>query len=65
MTNLNVNPDWEINFGVGQGFTSGTDHRLAKRILGHRFGHGPPEEPGPGTATRAGNKPAPEKPSGG
>ncbi len=64
VTNLNVSPDWEVNFGVGQGFTSVTDHRIVKLILGRRFGHGPPEEPGPGTATPAGNKPAPEKPSG-
>ncbi len=62
-TNLNVSPDWEINAGVGQGFTAATDHRIAKLILGRRFGRGREEAPGPGTATPAGNKPAPAKPA--
>jgi hypothetical protein len=34
---LNVSPDWEINFGVAVGATSGTDHILIKGILGRRF----------------------------
>lgn len=67
-TNLNVSPDWELNAGVGQGFTPATDHRIVKLILGRRFGRqaaagGRGEAPGPGTATPAGNKPAPEKPA--
>lgn len=35
---LNLGPRWEFNFGVGVGMTSGTDHLLAKMILGYRFG---------------------------
>jgi hypothetical protein len=34
---LNVSPDWEINFGVGVGLTPATDHLIAKLILGRRF----------------------------
>jgi hypothetical protein len=34
---LNVSPDWEINFGVAVGATSGTDHIIIKGILGRRF----------------------------
>lgn len=34
---LNVSPDWEINFGVGVGATHGTDHIIIKGILGRRF----------------------------
>lgn len=34
---LNVSPKWEINFGVGVGVTAGTDHLLAKAIIGRRF----------------------------
>jgi len=34
---LNVSPAWEINFGVGLGVTRGTDHLIAKAILGRRF----------------------------
>ncbi|HTC95882.1 MAG TPA: hypothetical protein VK699_20745 [Terriglobales bacterium] len=34
---LNVSPDWEINFGVGVGVTHGTDHLIIKGILGRRF----------------------------
>ncbi len=41
---LNVSPDWEINFGVGVGPTAATDHWIIKGILGRRFnwGHSPP-----------------------
>ncbi|MGA2133710.1 MAG: hypothetical protein ABSH50_15565 [Bryobacteraceae bacterium] len=35
---LNLNPRWEFNFGVGVGVTRGTDHLLVKMILGYRFG---------------------------
>jgi hypothetical protein len=34
---LNVSPQWEINFGVGVGVTHGTDHIIIKGILGRRF----------------------------
>ena len=30
-------PNWEFNFGVGVGVTHGTDHLLAKMIIGRRF----------------------------
>jgi hypothetical protein len=34
---LNVSPDWEINFGVGIGPTASTDHLIVKAIVGRRF----------------------------
>ncbi|HZS44511.1 MAG TPA: transporter [Blastocatellia bacterium] len=34
---LNLSPEWEFNFGVGVGVTHGTDHLLAKMIIGRRF----------------------------
>jgi hypothetical protein len=34
---LNIAPQWEINFGLGVGFTRSTDHLIAKVILGYRF----------------------------
>lgn len=34
---LNVSPQWEINFGVGVGTTASTDHLIVKGILGRRF----------------------------
>jgi hypothetical protein len=34
---LNVSPNWEINFGVGVGVTASTDHLIVKGILGRRF----------------------------
>jgi hypothetical protein len=34
---LDLNPDWEFNFGVGIGMTHGTDRLLVKMILGRRF----------------------------
>ncbi len=34
---LNVSPDWEINFGVGIGPTAATDHWIVKGIIGRRF----------------------------
>ncbi len=39
---LNVNPNWEINFGVGLGPTAATDHLIFKFILGRRFTWGKP-----------------------
>jgi hypothetical protein len=42
---LNVSPNWEINFGVGLGPTAATDRWIVKGILGRRFswGHQPPQ----------------------
>ena len=34
---LNVSPEWEINFGLGVGFTHSTDHLILKTIIGRRF----------------------------
>ncbi len=40
VTDLNVSPVWEINFGVGVGPTAATDHLIIKGILGRRFNWG-------------------------
>lgn len=37
VADLNVSPEWEINFGVGVGMTASTDHWIAKGIVGRRF----------------------------
>ena len=34
---LNVSPNWEINFGAGWGVTRSTDHLIIKAIIGRRF----------------------------
>jgi hypothetical protein len=34
---LNVSPNWEINFGIGVGPTASTDHLIVKAIIGRRF----------------------------
>jgi hypothetical protein len=34
---FDLGPDWELNFGVGVGFTQSTDHLIVKMILGRRF----------------------------
>lgn len=34
---LNIAPQWELNFGLGVGLTGSTDHLIAKMILGYRF----------------------------
>ncbi len=46
VTDLNVSPKYEINFGVGVGPTAGTDHLIIKGILGRYFNWGkhPPTE---------------------
>ena len=40
VTDLNVSPKWEINFGVWLGPTAATDHLIVKVILGRRFDWG-------------------------
>jgi hypothetical protein len=40
VTDLNVSPKWEINFGVGVGATAATDHFIVKGILGRHFSWG-------------------------
>ena len=34
---LNLAPQWEINFGLGVGLTGTTDHLILKGIIGYRF----------------------------
>jgi len=41
---VNVSPDWEINFGVGVGVTRSTDHLIVKAIIGRRFTWGHKQE---------------------
>lgn len=36
-TDLNVSPDWELNFGIGGGLTSTSEHWIVKAIVGRRF----------------------------
>jgi len=38
VTDLNLSPSWEFNFGVGIGLTGSTDHLLIKMIIGRRVG---------------------------
>jgi hypothetical protein len=44
VTDLNVSPKWEINFGVGIGPTAATDHIIVKGILGRHFSWGKQHE---------------------
>ena len=37
VTDLNVSPDWELNFGVGRGLTDTSEHWIVKGIVGYRF----------------------------
>lgn len=37
---LNVSPDWELNFGLGVGVTRSTDHLIVKAIIGRHFNWG-------------------------
>src|SRR5215472_12004637 len=43
---LNVSPEWELNFGVGWGLTRSTDHLIIKAIIGRRFSWGRRKPPG-------------------
>ena len=36
-TDLNVSPDWELNFGIGRGLTDPSEHWVVKAIVGYRF----------------------------
>jgi hypothetical protein len=36
---LDVSPDWELNFGVGRGLTGSSEHWIFKSIVGYRFKH--------------------------
>lgn len=36
-TDLNFNPDWEFNGGIGYGFTENTEKAIFKIIIGRRF----------------------------
>jgi len=36
-TDLNFDPKWEVNGGIGYGFTSNTDKAIIKIIIGRRF----------------------------
>ncbi len=40
VTDLNLSPKWEVNFGVGLGPTAATDHLIIKAIVGRRFSWG-------------------------
>jgi hypothetical protein len=46
VSDLNVSPEWEINFGVGVGPTGSTDHLIVKGILGRHFDWGRPHRAG-------------------
>jgi hypothetical protein len=37
VVDLDLAPNWELNFGIGVGLTGSTDHLIAKMILGYRF----------------------------
>jgi hypothetical protein len=36
---LEVSPDWELNFAVGRGLTGSSEHWILKSIVGYRFKH--------------------------
>jgi hypothetical protein len=37
VADLNVSPDWELNFGIGRGLTATSEHWIVKGIVGYRF----------------------------
>ena len=37
VTDLNVSPEWELNFGIGAGLTTTSEHWIVKAIVGRRF----------------------------
>ena len=36
---LDVSPDWELNFGVGRGVTDASQRWVIKSIIGYQFKH--------------------------
>jgi hypothetical protein len=34
---LDVSPDWELNFAVGHGLTRTSEHWVVKSIVGYKF----------------------------
>jgi hypothetical protein len=53
VTDLNVSPKWEFNFGIGVGTTASTDHLIVKAIVGRRFSW--PSREGPESNTSKGD----------
>jgi hypothetical protein len=43
---LNLSPEWEVNFGAGVDVTNSSDHLIVKCIIGRRFAWGHPHRPG-------------------
>jgi hypothetical protein len=43
---LDVSPEWELNFGVGWGVTRSSDHLIIKGIVGRRFSWKKAKSPG-------------------
>ena len=37
IADVNLAPQWEINFGLGVGLTRATGHLIAKMIVGYHF----------------------------
>ena len=37
LADLNVSPEWELNFGIGAGLTTTSEHWIVKAIVGRRF----------------------------
>jgi hypothetical protein len=37
VVDLNLDPTWEINLGIGVGLTKATDGLIIKSIIGRRF----------------------------
>jgi hypothetical protein len=44
VTDLDVSPKWEFNFGVGLGVTASADRLIIKGIVGRRFSWRPQAE---------------------
>ena len=60
VTDLNVSPKWEFNFGIGVGTTASTDHLIVKAIVGRRFSW--PSREGRASNTSKGDLPEKGKP---
>ena len=61
-SDLNLDPKWEVNFGIGVDVTSGTDHLIVKGILGRRFdwGHHAVEPPATPSTSKSSTTPPKE-----